>query len=249
VSTTDAAGIEALLKTLEKRYKDAASSGPRPDDAPGDVDPIEHLLWSALLWDASPAKAREAHKRLTDAASDLNELRVLFHEELVGLLGPRYPRVDERAARLKMLLNDVFNRHHAVTLAPLAKAPKREARKALDELDGATPFIAARTMALGLGGHAIPVDDRLREKLVEEGLLEADADCAAAAGSLERVIKASDGARAIALFEAWCADEAAGGRAASRKPRKKTARKSGRKTTTRQSSTAKKSARGKRKSG
>jgi endonuclease III len=247
VSTTDAAGIEDLLKKLEKRYKDAEPSGPRPDPAPEDVDPIEHLLWSTLLWDATPAKAREAHKRLTDAASDLNELRVLYHEELVALLGPRYPLVDERAARLKMVLNDVYNRHHAVTLEPLAKAPKREARKTLDELDGATPFIAARTMALGLGGHAIPVDEKLRVKLVEEGVLDEGADCAAAAGSLERVIKASDGLRAVALFEAWTADDAS--RPASRKTRKKASKKVGRKKTTRQSSTTKKTTRSKRKSG
>jgi hypothetical protein len=227
VSTTDAAGIEALIKKLEKRYKGAEPSAPD-----GAEDPVEHLLWSTLLWDATPAKAREAYKRLTDAASDLNELRIMIHEEIAGLLGPRYPHVDERAARIRMVLNDVYNREHAVTLESLVKTPKREAKKYLDELDGATPFISARTMAVGLGGHAIPVDETLRRKLVDEGLLDEDADCATAAGSLERVIKASDGLEAIALFEAWTADEAGGRKPASgaKKTAKTTRKKTSRKT-------------------
>jgi endonuclease III len=234
VSTTDAAGIEALLKKLEKRYKNAEPSA--PEDA---QDPVEHLLWSALLWDATPPKAREAYKRLIDAASDLNELRVMIHDEVVALLGPRYPHVDERAARIRMVLNDVYNREHAVSLEALARAPKREARKYLDELDGATTFISARTMAVGLGGHAIPVDETLRRRLIEEDLLDENADCATAAGSLERVIKASDGLKAIALFEAWTADEsvarkpASGAKKTAKTSRKKTQRKTSKKAASR----------------
>ena len=205
MSTTDAAGIDALLKQLEKSYKNAELSGPPTED----TDPVEHLIWSALLWEATPVKAREAYKRLTDAAADLNELRVMLTEEFEDLLGPRYPMVAERAFRLRSLLADVYNREHDVTLRSLEKAQKREARKYLDSLEGVSPFVAARVFAVALGGHAVPVDEKLRDKLALAGVVEPDADPAAVAGSIERHIKASDSARAIALFEAWAADDAA----------------------------------------
>jgi len=204
VTPADAADLSALLKQLKSAYKDAEISS--PVEAPADADPVEHLLWSLLLWESTPVKTREAYKRLTDAATDLNELRVLLKSEFEDLLGPRYPQVSERAARIKMALNDVYNREHDVTLESLLKSQKREARKYLDSIEGLPHFVAARVMAVALGGHAIPVDEKLRERLIEAGVVDEDADSASLSGSLERAIKAAEGPEAIALFETWAAD-------------------------------------------
>jgi len=231
VSLTDHDKLSALLKQLKRAYRDAEASA--PEDA---TDPVHHLLWSALLWDASQTKARAAYKKLTDAAADLNEFRVLLPAEIAELLGPRYPNVDERAARIRMLLTDVYNREHDVTLASLEKTQKREARKYLETLEGATPYISARTFAVGLDGHAIPVDSRLLEKLVAAGVAEEDADPAAVSGSLERAVKAADTIETIALLETWASDPddpvAQAARPAAKKtPRKKAGRQTTKKTT------------------
>ena len=150
MSPSDPHGIGALLKQLERTYKDAETSGPSDPAA----DPVEHLLWSALLWETTPVKAREAQKRLLDEVSDFNELRILLSEELAALLGPRYPLVNERASRLKMMINDVYNREHSVTLTAQLKAQKRDVKKYLESLDGAPPFVVSRVLALAFGAHA-----------------------------------------------------------------------------------------------
>ncbi len=203
MTPADARDLSALLKHLKSQYKDAEASGPSDDPY---TDPVEHLLWSLLIWESTAVKAREAYKRLVDAASDLNELRVMLKSEFEDLLGPRYPMVSERAARIKMALNDVYNREHDVTMAHLHKEQKREARKYLDTIEGLPPFCAARVMAVSLGGHAIPVDERLRERLVEAGVADEKSDAVSLMGSLERAVKAADGLEAIALFEEWMGD-------------------------------------------
>ena len=48
-------------------------------------------------------------------ATHNNDLRVSHPQEVVGLLGPRYPRVEERAARLHEALQEIFIREHAVS--------------------------------------------------------------------------------------------------------------------------------------
>ena len=233
------------MTQLERSWKNVEPSGPSD---PG-TDPIEHLLWAALLQDATPVKAREAQKRLLDEVSDFNELRVLLVEELAALLGPRYPNVHERSARLKMMLNDVYNREHCVSLESQTKAQKRDIKKYLESIDGVSPFVMARVFALAFGGHAIPVDDRLLEKLIAAGVFDEGTAVTAAAGSLERAIKASDSTQAIAMLEAWAADDAPvkpiAGKAASKKTtkkaasKKKTTKKAATKKTTRKKTTKK----------
>lgn len=203
MTPADAADLSALLKQLKSAYKDAEASTPAEDPY---TDPVEHLVWSLLLWEATPVKAREAYKRCTEGVADLNELRVMLQGEFEEMLGPRYPLVSERAARIKMALDDVYNREHDVTLAHLHKAQKREARKYLESIDGLPHFVSARVMAVSLGGHAMPVDEKLRERLIEAGVADDKSDVASLSGSMERAIKAADGLEAIALFEAWTAD-------------------------------------------
>ena len=233
----DAATLTAFLKQLASAYKDAQVSAPTDDPA---ADPVEHLLWSLLLWESTPTKAREAYKRFTDAATDLNELRVLLTSEYEDLLGPRYPLVTERAARIKMALNAVYNDQHDVTLAHLQKAQKREARKYLEALEGVPHFVAARVTAVSLGGHAIPVDEKLRDLLAGAGITEKKVAPPALAGSLERAIKATDSLAVIAHLEAWAADPSP---KITPKPKKTSRKKNTAKKSTTKKKTTKKSTR------
>lgn len=224
-----------LLRKLRRAYGDP----PAPDHSVPPPDPLWHFVYAFLLWDSTAAKADQAMKRVAAAVVDLNELRVCFPEEIGAMLGERYPRVGERAMRLRAALNDIYIREHAVTLEKLKDANKREARQYLSTLDGAPPFVASRVLLLALGGHAIPVDERLLARLVGEGVVEPDATVEKAASLLERVVKAGQGAEAHWALQRWSEEAPApssGGRGARKaggkpKPRTKSAPRAGRRTT------------------
>lgn len=211
MSPTDPSkALNALLKKLSSRYPDAA---PEPLGAGVDegVDPLLHLfVYSFLLWDATSGQARAAMKRLRDNFVDFNELRVAFADEIAASFGERYPRGYERALRLRSSLHDVFKREHALTLGRLAELSKREARGYLESLDGTPAYVASRVFLLGLGGHAIPVDQRIADLLAEEAVLSDDVtDAETAASWLERHVRAGEAAHAQTILQAWSDDEGA----------------------------------------
>lgn len=201
----------ALLRKLKRAYGEP----PAPAPEAGAPDPLWHFVYAFLLWDSTTAKADQAMKRVASAVVDLNELRVCFPEEIASMLGERYPHVGERAMRLRAALNDIYIREHAVTLEKLKDAGKREARQYLATLDGTPPFVASRVFMLALGGHAIPVDERLLARLIAEGVIEPDATVEKAASLLERVVKAGHAPEAHWALQRWSEEApspAAGGR-------------------------------------
>ena len=96
---------------------------------------VDELVRAMLQWEASASQASAAYQRVLDAVEDYNELRICFPSELEGILGPRYPRVGERAVRLRAILNDIFGREHGLTLEHLRDLPKREASAYAASLD------------------------------------------------------------------------------------------------------------------
>jgi len=211
-SPTHGDKIPALLKRLRRAYALAIDA-----DAASPEDPLLELVRSFLLWEAPRSKAELAMKRVQQAVVDINELRVCFPEEIIAILGERYPRVEERAQRLRAVLNDIYIREHAVSLDKLKSAGKREARQYLDSLDGMPQFVAARVFLLALGGHAVPLDDRMIARLAAEGVLEPGAAVEKAASALERHVKAGEAAELHMLLQAWADDGPASDRAPGRK--------------------------------
>jgi endonuclease III len=191
----------ALLGAVlaEHAEGDPAAAG---DRRPADADSVmEEFLRSFLTWEASPAKAEAALKRLHHSVVDFNELRVCLTDELAQMLGERYPLARERAHRLRAALNELYRREHGVTLEAVLTMPKREARAYLASLEGVPPFVAARTTLLELGGHAFPVDERIRAALQEEGI---DAGDVESLGSwLERQVRGGEARSAYLAIEAW----------------------------------------------
>ncbi len=194
--------LSALLKRLRKDFKVEAPSAPS--------DPMEELVRSFLLYDSTSAKADNAYKRIRSTVVDFNDLRACLNEELVAMLGERYPGGEERATRLRATLHDIFKREHAVSLESLRAMQKRDARAYLVSLDGMAPFVAARVVLLSLGGHAAPVDERLVDALIDEEVVEPGSDVAKAAGVLERAIKATEAVEAHLLLWEWSSGGARG---------------------------------------
>ncbi|MEZ6243683.1 MAG: hypothetical protein R3B57_11655 [Phycisphaerales bacterium] len=195
--------LDALLKRLEKKSGPDAESAKTPP-APEGVDPIVHaLVHSFMVWEAGPKAAAKALNAFASEFVDYNELRICMSDELAGILPKKYPAAEERCERLRVVLNEIFARQHALTLAPLAEQPKREARAYLDALGGITPFVAARVSLLALGAHGFPVDARLAQRLAKEGVCDADETPESVSVRLERHIRAGQAEGAYLLIEAW----------------------------------------------
>jgi len=202
--------LQALLKKLSNRYGEQQAE-PLTAGVDEGVDPMLHLfVYSFLLWDASTGQARAALKRIRETFVDYNELRIAFADEIAAAFGERYPRGYERALRLRSSLHDIFRREHSLSLQSLTELSKREARTYLDSIDGTPAYVSARVLSLGLGGHAIPVDQRIADLLAAEAVLGDDVtDADSAASWLERQIRAGDATSVALILQAWSDDQGA----------------------------------------
>ena len=171
-------------------------------------------------------QGRDGDERIEQAVVDFNELRVCMPGELIRIIGERYPRVEERARRLRAALHAVYARQHRVGLENLNEMSKREARDYLESLDGTPRFVAARVTLLCLGGHAAPIDGRILRRLADRGATEASATPETASAMLERKVRAGEMLEAYSLLQAWSDDPSAD--VADGKPHKDEARAAGR---------------------
>lgn len=203
MSTADhARHLSALLRKIKGRYgSEAEAEAPRRT-------PIDELLYSLLLWEATTPKAEAALKRLHEAFVDYNDLRVARPPEVSAVLGKLYPRADDRAARLHAVLTDIYRREHDVTLEPAMKLSKRDAAKYIETLSGMPLFAAARWQLVVLESHHMPVDDRMLAKLVDAQVCDPGSDAAAAAGILQRHVRHDEALRTFNILQAWSEDSA-----------------------------------------
>lgn len=212
-ATACAKKLTSLLKKLD---------APPEAEAPVSGDPIAVLIMSFLMWEANTDKAATAFDRINDATVDANDLRVTLPHEIVELIGPRYPLAQDRAERLRSVLRDVFMREHAVNLNRLLDMGKRDVKKHIESLDGIVPYVAARVMLLSFQVHAIPVDERLRQLLVDAGAADESADVAEVGSWLARQIKADEGIAAHEKFQAWVESDQTRSRSTAKKRKKTT---------------------------
>ncbi len=175
----------------------------KPAPPPKQEDPIDVLVMSFLMWDSTAAKAKTAYERIQQRIVDFNDLRVSMPQEIIGFIGSRYPRVEERSERLRAVLRNIYNREHAVSLRRLDSMGKREIKKYLHSLDGVVPFAADRVMLLCFGTHCIPVDDNLHSALLNAGACENTLDLSELSSWLSRQVKASEAAATYFSLQAW----------------------------------------------
>jgi endonuclease III len=197
--------LAALLRRLRTAFGEVSveSAGTIPPAPPWTEAALDELILSFLMWESTASKARAAMKRVRECVVDYNELRVCLAHELVEFMGERYPRATERAERMHAAFTDLYRREHGMTLARLGEAPKRDALGYLASLEGVPHYVAARVLLVSLGGHAVPVDDRLRALLVEEGVVEQGTTPEQASSWLEHHVRAADAGATHALLQAW----------------------------------------------
>ncbi|MEM0983257.1 MAG: hypothetical protein AAGI17_04835 [Planctomycetota bacterium] len=212
--------IRVFFKDLGERYtierdQDHAAETPTHGDRL-----VDELVRALLQWEASHSQARAAYQRLLSSVIDYTELRICFPADVAKVLGPRYPRVEERCERLRCALNDIAAREQSLSLARLGEMNKRDAKQYVESIEGLPKFVAARVVLFGLGGHAFPLDDRLLDHLIGAELFEPDTDVDSAAAKIERALRAGEAADGYDLLELWSANGGAG-----KKPRPRTTKK------------------------
>ena len=120
-AVTNAAANAKKLTALLKKLGTVS-----PPEMPGVNDPVGVLVISTLMWESTTEKAITAYNRLMEQVVDFNDLRVCMPEEVVSVIGARYPKAQERSERLRAMLRNIYLREHAVSLDRLADGGKRD---------------------------------------------------------------------------------------------------------------------------
>ena len=156
------------------------------------TDLVELLIESFMMADATDEQGTNAFEKLMRGSVDVNDLRVMLVKEQVSLIGVRYPLAQDRCTLMRRTLMDIYKREHKVSLERLRNLAKKEAKAYVEGLAGITPFVAARTLLLGLQIHAVPVDQATVDVLAEAEVLGDAGEPVEVAALLGRHVLAED---------------------------------------------------------
>ncbi|MEM8875729.1 MAG: hypothetical protein AAGD32_15895 [Planctomycetota bacterium] len=188
-ATQHATALKALQKKLVKAHK---STLPKPGEKPALMKPLAALVWAAYLADAPEAKAEKALEQIHEHFVDYNDMRVATELEMIELLGSRYPKLEERLARLHDTLNMIFERESGLNLDRFEALKVKEKRELLRDLPGMTPFVEGYVMLYSADAAAFPIDEAMHGLLLATGAIEEDADAWDAQKFVEQQLKADE---------------------------------------------------------
>lgn len=186
-----------------KKFKKFRKSLPSAEIATSEHGVIGEVLYAHLLWNATAKQAMAAYKKLIAATVDLNDLRMNHIFESVELIGVNYPYAEDRAKRLKVVLNAIYRREHGVHILSLDGAGKRDVRDYFDTLEGITPFVSNRVCAVYYGVATMPVDDSTLAVLIANDLVHDQSSITDVASWLARQVKAEDICEFHARLHSW----------------------------------------------
>jgi len=226
-----------------KKFKSFRRKLPTVEVTAREQGVIGEVIYSHLLWNASTKQALSAYKKLIEAAVDFNDLRMNHVYETVELIGSNYPMAEERAKRMKAVLNTIYRREHGMHVNSLEGAGKREIREYFDTLDGITPFVSCRVISICYGVAAVPVDDRTLSHLIEQEIVHHASNIVEVTSWLGRQVKAAEVCEVHVSLHSWSEDrpEPKQSKSAETMTKKKATKKAASKKASRKTKTAKKS--------
>ena len=185
--------LNDVLAILKKRYK--------LESTPPKLSVLEATIHGICHEGATREQANQALSRFKDDFFDWNEVRVSSIEEIRGVLaGLSDP--EGQAQRIRRFLRQLFEKKYSFTLDELAKKPLKDSAKALQEFEAfGSDYVTASVVQIGLGGHAIPVDEPIRRALTRLGVAEEGADLHALRSGLERAVPKNRGLEFADLME------------------------------------------------
>jgi endonuclease-3 len=183
-TTNRAALLNKTHRVLKRTHKHSPLRGEQPL--------LESLLFACCLENTRHDAAQDAFAKLRNSFFDWNEIRVSTAKELAEVMqGLAEPMA--AAARLKGILQSVFESDYSFDLEHLKKQNIGAAVKRLQKLSGATPFVVAYGTQVALSGHSIPVDKGTLGVLYVLGVIsQSEADEGVVPG-MERAIPKSKG--------------------------------------------------------
>lgn len=202
----DGTRYAAQVRKVYFRLRQQAPQWKRPE---GD-DPIRQLAVAILSRECNEEVAQRAVDRLLQSMASWNEVRVSTPAEVQRCLGNTIPQVLARCKHLITTLQSVFDRENRLSLDRFRNLGRREARQRLEEFDGVDELIAASVMLWSLGGHAIPVSDKLLQALHRAELIHPSADRAEVQAFLERNISATEAKEFCRVMRSFDGRERAG---------------------------------------
>lgn len=182
-ATKHADNLRSLFKKLLKEGK------PEPKQA---VEPLRALVMGILAFDTSDSRVQQAMAIIDREFVDINELRVATELEVIEIIGPRYPQIEQRALMFREILNMIFEKEHTLSFERIRTLGKKDVRTMLKELPEMTPFVEAYTTLYGFDSTAVPVDDSILELLKESDVLEDETTHDEAQKFLEGHLKADE---------------------------------------------------------
>ena len=202
VKKTKASDLHSLCKKLvtllKKHYKPASHKK--------DKGVLETMLFAVCLENATQEHADAAFERLHESYHDYNEIRVSTFAELAECFeGMSEP--DARAARVRSILQYVFEINFDFDFEPLRRKTMELAEKQLQKIRFLSSFTQLYTLQKSLGAHTVPVDERLRDVAIWLGFAPPKATAAEAAEALKSAVMKADTAtfgdygRCLALDE------------------------------------------------
>jgi hypothetical protein len=179
---------------------------PEPDE------PLRRLAIAILGEGCSDEEATRAVDRALDTMVDWNEMRVSSASELNKALGNAIPQGIQRCRKLAVALQAVFDCENQMSLDRLQAMGRRDARHYLEQLEGTDEYAVASVILWSLGGHAIPVNDRLLSALHEADLVHPAATRAEVQAFLERNISANEAKEFCLVMQSFPSAKRSGGR-------------------------------------
>ena len=181
----------AYAARLKKAYARIRSEVPTPQ-IPETDDPLRRLAVGILGVGCSSAVAEQAVERLVSSTVGWNDVRVSNADKIDEAMGGVIPDGRKHCQRLIDALQAIFDRENRLSLDGLKTMGVREAKQYLERLDGVDEYAVASVVLWALGGHGIPVNDRLFGALRDTDLIHPDADRAEVQAFLERHVSAAD---------------------------------------------------------
>lgn len=187
---------------IKKAYAKQKKEAP-PVDVGETDDPLRRLAVGVLGMHLGDAAGERALRSIFSVMVDWNDVRVSDVVEVIAAMGGA--TADGRAAcqRLISVLQTIYDRENSISLDTLKHKGRREARQYLESMPGVDEYAAASVLLWSLGGHGIPVHDKLLAALRADELVHPEATRAEVQAFLERHIAASEAKTFCLVMESF----------------------------------------------
>ena len=186
-------------KKIQKLYRSLSRKYPKVQKVSHEKV-IDAIIYAVISAEMNERQTESVIRKFADYFVDWNDLRVSRAEEIVEVLGKDTSATMDIALTITRILNSIFNEYHKISLESLKKIGKRPAKQALEKIDGISRYVVQYCLLTALGGHAIPLTDRMIRYLRNNELVNSDADDQQIEGFLAKQISAKNGYEFYALL-------------------------------------------------